>query len=250
VGEVATAFVVLVYLLGVWFYSLLLLAIAVALLAGPALIVVGLVRLIAHRVRRPRPEVESAPRRVSRLERERAVQRLRAHWQAERLTVDELEDRVGIALRARWGHELEHVLADLPAPAPARFAGWLRAAAAYNAGWGFVTVLAPGLVAAIAGARGNLVAWQCIGMLVLVYAPAYWWAARFPERHAHLVAIGLAGKTLGILGFLWAFTIGALPLRFGLVTLTNDLLWLPAFAGYLRAAARERGGWHVLLSGA
>ena len=111
-------------------------------------------------------------------------------------------------------------------------------------------MLAPALVAAVAGTRGNLVAWQCIGMLVLVYAPAYWWAARFPDRHAHLVAIGLAGKTLGILGFLWALAIGALPLRFGLVTFANDIVWLPAFVGYLQSAARERGGWGVLLSGA
>ena len=220
-GTVLTVLVVLVYIVASFIYVMILLSVLAAFVASPVLIVVGVVRLIAGRVRRPAPQpaIAAAPVRVSRLERERAVARLGSHWEAERLTADELEDRVGIALGARWGHELELVLSDLPAPPAERYAGWLRAAAAYNAGWGAVTVLAPGLVAGFAGMRGNL------------------------------VAIGLAGKTLGILGFLWALAAGALPLRFGLVTLTNDALWLPAFAGYLRAAARERGGWPVLLSG-
>ena len=59
----------------------------------------------------------------------------------------------------------------------------------------------------------------------------------------------MLGKLLGPLGFLCAAASGALPLAFGLVILTNDVIWWPAFALYLRAAARLRGGWSALLAG-
>jgi hypothetical protein len=51
------------------------------------------------------------------------------------------------------------------------------------------------------------------------------------------------------IGFLWAAVTGQLPWRFGLVILTNDLLWWPAFTGYLQAAARAHGGWKAFLRG-
>ena len=102
---------------------------------------------------------------------------------------------------------------------------WLVAAALYNAVWGIAVV-----------AVGNSVAWKCVGMLVLCYAPGYWWASRRPLPE--IVAIGLLGKILGPLGFLWAVATGRLPLVFGLTILTNDVLWWPTFVGYLRAA-----GW-------
>jgi hypothetical protein len=86
-------------------------------------------------------------------------------------------------------------------------------------------------------------------MMVLVYAPAYWWAARDPERHAHLVAIGLLGKVLGPVGFAWAVATGRLPQAFALVILTNDVLWWPAFASFVRTAARAHGGWRPFLLG-
>jgi hypothetical protein len=86
-------------------------------------------------------------------------------------------------------------------------------------------------------------------MFVLVYAPAYWWAARYPARHPHLILIGLLGKIMGPLGFLWSVATGQLPLAFGWTILTNDLLWWPAFFMYLKKAARVSGGWKVLLTG-
>lgn len=73
--------------------------------------------------------------------------------------------------------------------------------------------------------------------------------ARYPERHAQLVLIGLLGKLRGPLGFAWAVLMGQLPLAFGWTILSNDLIWWPAFTLYLRAAARQRGGWAALLRG-
>jgi hypothetical protein len=74
--------------------------------------------------------------RVSDADRDRAVAELSEHFQAGRLTVDELEDRTGRALQARTGGELAELFADLPgrpatatgpAPAPAH-AGSIRPA--------------------------------------------------------------------------------------------------------------------------
>ena len=91
--------------------------------------------------------------------------------------------------------------------------------------------------------------WQVVGMFVLVYAPAYWWAGRRPARHRHLVLIGLLGKLFGPIGFVSAVTNGDLPAAFGWTIITNDLIWWPAFALYLRDAARLCGGWRALMTG-
>ena len=128
---------------------------------------------------------------------------------------------------------------------------WFYAAAVYNLVWGAVAALFPNaLFDLIGAARPNYEAlWQVVGMFVLVYAPAYWWVGRFPSRHRHLIVIGLLGKLLGPIGFVWSAATGALPVLFGLTILTNDLMWWPAFGLYLRDAAKLSGGWLPLLRG-
>jgi small multidrug resistance pump len=128
---------------------------------------------------------------------------------------------------------------------------WLKAAAAYNLAWGAVNVLWPKRALRVLGVPADEppVAWQTVGMMVAAYAPAYWWASRDPLPRAHLVAVGLTGKILGPLGFVWAVRTGRLPLRFGLTILSNDLVWWPAFAAILRDAAEEAGGWNAFLAG-
>jgi len=86
-------------------------------------------------------------------------------------------------------------------------------------------------------------------MFVLVYAPAYWWAGRQPARHRHLVLIGLLGKLSAPIGFVWAVANDDLPAAFGWTIITNDLIWWPAFALYLRDAERLCGGWRALMTG-
>jgi hypothetical protein len=133
----------------------------------------------------------------------------------------------------------------------ARYRPWFYAAALYNFVWGSLNVIFPELFFLLVGmpAPNYPPLWQVVGMFVLVYAPAYWWAARFPARHRHLIVIGLLGKLLGPLGFAWSVAGGALPITFGWTILTNDLIWWPAFALYLRDAARLSGGWGALLAG-
>ena len=133
----------------------------------------------------------------------------------------------------------------------ARYRPWFYAAALYNLVWGIVAILFPARFFALIDMPGpNYPAlWQVVGMFVMVYAPAYWWVGRFPTRHRHLILIGLAGKVFGPIGFAWSAATGQLPLAFGLTILTNDLIWWPAFALFLRDAARVSGGWARLLSG-
>ena len=133
-----------------------------------------------------------------------------------------------------------------------RYRAWLTAAAVYNLLWGSAAVLWPGWPFALAGVPmpDDLVFWQVVGMFVLLFAPGYWWAARDPARHGHFVLIGLTGRMLGPLGFVWAYATGQLPLAFGLVILSNDLLWLPVCALFVRDAARAAGGWRYFLAGA
>jgi small multidrug resistance pump len=133
----------------------------------------------------------------------------------------------------------------------ARYRPWFYAAAIYNLVWGSVNILFPSLLLDLLGIE-NLnytPIWQVVGMFVLVYAPAYWWAGRHPARHRHLVVIGLLGKLLGPLGFVWAVANDDIPTAFGWTILTNDLIWWPAFGLYLRDVVRLCGGWRALVIG-
>ena len=74
-------------------------------------------------------EYPSGSLRVSDADRDRAIAELSEHFQAGRLTTEELEDRTGRALQARTAGELAELFTDLPrrqaavtgtAPTPAR----------------------------------------------------------------------------------------------------------------------------------
>ena len=52
--------------------------------------------------------------RVSDADRDRALAELSEHFQAGRITADELEERSGLALRAKTGNDLRALLTDLP----------------------------------------------------------------------------------------------------------------------------------------
>src|ERR671919_3213859 len=65
--------------------------------------------------------------RVSQAERDDVAAALARHFADGRLTVEEYEERVGVALAARTGRDLEPLLADLPAADPPPT--WARPAA-------------------------------------------------------------------------------------------------------------------------
>ncbi|KAA3647192.1 MAG: alkyl hydroperoxide reductase [Chloroflexi bacterium] len=132
-----------------------------------------------------------------------------------------------------------------------RYRPWFYAAAIYNLMWGSINILFPNLFFELVGMPVPTypALWQVVGMFVLVYAPAYWWVARRPGSHRHLIVIGLLGKLLGPIGFVWSANQGALPIAFGWTIITNDLIWWPAFVLYLRDAARLSGGYLALFFG-
>ena len=125
--------------------------------------------------------------------------------------------------------------------APRWMGRWLLAAGLYNLAWGAFSVLAPTAIFHVAGVDPPIYPelWQCIGMIVGVYGIGYLIAARDPYRHWPIVLVGLLGKVLGPLGFVWAVVQGAFPPTFGVMILTNDLVWWPAFAVILYASFRH-----------
>jgi hypothetical protein len=103
----------------------------------------------------------------------------------------------------------------------------LRLAAVYNLLWGTFAVLFPTKSFEMFGMQLPLYPqlWQCIGMIVGVYAIGYWLAAQNPFVHWPIVLVGFLGKVFGPLGFAMALINDELPLIFGLHIIFNDLIW-------------------------
>jgi hypothetical protein len=116
----------------------------------------------------------------------------------------------------------------------------LIAAGIYNLAWGTLVVLMPSQPFGWLGMTppNYPAVWQCLGMVVGVYGIGYWIAARDPARHWPIVLVGWLGKVLGPIGFLRAAAAGELPWAFGLVNVTNDLIWLVPFTAILYYAWR------------
>jgi Flp pilus assembly protein TadB len=96
--------------------------------------------------------------RVSDADRDRAVAELSEHFQAGRLTQDELEDRTGQALRARTGQDLAALFTDLPRPKPPAagqaISGQRRPVEPYRAPFPRVAVVACVIAVAIVVSSG------------------------------------------------------------------------------------------------
>jgi Flp pilus assembly protein TadB len=140
--------------------------------------------------------------RVSDADRDRALAELSEHFQAGRLTADELEGRTGRALSARTGHDLAVLLADLPATqavansVPARRSGrhlgpvaWICVAACVAA------------VATVVGAVGSghhvhivLVPWWLILVALFVLRRRHRHRDRYEMPTAEITAAGTPGR--------------------------------------------------------
>jgi len=113
----------------------------------------------------------------------------------------------------------------------------LKAAAVYNVGWGLSAFLFPNATLSILGVDplpNYPELWQCIGMIVGVYGIGYWCAAEDPVRHWPFVLVGLLGKILGPIGFLWSVMNGSFPWMMGFLIVVNDLIWWIPFVLMLR----------------
>lgn len=118
---------------------------------------------------------------------------------------------------------------------------WLVAAGLYNLVWGTAVVAAPGFAFDVLGIEPPRYPsiWQCVGMIVGVYGVGYLIASSDPARHWSIVLVGLLGKILGPIGFVWAAARGELPWTLGWTIVTNDLLWWVPFAAILWHAMSE-----------
>jgi len=118
---------------------------------------------------------------------------------------------------------------------------WFYAAALYNVVWGIVVVLFTSTFHQLAGVDASVphAFFQCIGMMVGVFAFGYYLLARNPERYQGFIWIGLAGKTLGPIGTIFAVSSGHLASSFLWVNLTNDIIWLPVFTMFALKYARR-----------
>ncbi|MEM6820524.1 MAG: SelL-related redox protein [Verrucomicrobiota bacterium] len=111
----------------------------------------------------------------------------------------------------------------------------LLAAGIYNVLWGAWVVLFPGHWFSILGIESPRYPelWQCIGMIVGCYGVGYLIASFHPVRFWPITIVGLLGKVLGPIGFIWALIQGSLPPGFGWMILFNDLIWWVPFTGIL-----------------
>ena len=126
----------------------------------------------------------------------------------------------------------------------------LIAAAIYNLAWGAWVVLRPTDIFSLTGIDPPtyLGIWQCVGMIVGVYGIGYAIAASNPMRHWPITLVGLLGKILGPIGFVFTLATvgpddpGYLPWSWGWTIVTNDLIWWIPFAAILYVTFKESVG--------
>ena len=80
--------------------------------------------------------------------------------------------------------------------------------------------------------------WACLGMVVGLYGVGYAYAAWRLDRAFPFIAIGLAGKVLGPIGWVMSVSNGELPARTFQLIVFDDLLWWIPFAMFLLEATQ------------
>jgi hypothetical protein len=120
------------------------------------------------------------------------------------------------------------------------------AAGIYNLAWGIYSALDPQWMFRFAGMTplNYPEIFACLGMVIGLYGVIYLEIARAPEKGWVLGAVGLAGKVLGPIGWLYQVVTGHWPIASGVLCLTNDVIWWAPFALYLYDAwpGRHRNG--------
>lgn len=111
-------------------------------------------------------------------------------------------------------------------------------AGVYNIAWGCYAALDPQWVFRFADMepQNHPQIFMTLGMVIGLYGVLYLDVARRPAEGFLIAAVGLVGKLLGPLGWLYLYVSGQWPLASCIILLTNDLLWWIPFALYLRDA--------------
>src|SRR5262245_60477161 len=82
--------------------------------------------------------------------------------------------------------------------------------------------------------------WSCLGMVIGVYGLGYAYVAWKPRHGEGIIALGLIGKILGPIGWLWTIRQGEIPPRTFPLILANDLIWWFPFMAYLLRNVAQR----------
>lgn len=80
--------------------------------------------------------------------------------------------------------------------------------------------------------------WACLGMVVGLYGVGYGYAAWRLDRAFPFIAIGLAGKIFGPIGWVMSVRSGELPSRTFPLIVFDDLMWWLPFAMFLLEGTR------------
>ncbi len=136
------------------------------------------------------------------------------------------------------GHDNEAVFTSCetsPVPRERLHRRVFAAAGAYNVLWGCYAVVDPQWVFRVAGMtpQNHPQIFMTLGMVLGLYGLLYLDVALRPAEGLTVAAVGLAGKVLGPLGWLWLYLTGQWPLASGLLLVTNDLIWWLPFTLYL-----------------
>ena len=114
------------------------------------------------------------------------------------------------------------------------------AAAAYNIAFGLWAAVFPNAffrVFALASPRYPAI-WACLGMVIGLYGVGYAYGAWRLDRAFPFIAIGLAGKILGPIGWVTALLSHELPFRTFPLIVFDDLLWWLPFGMFLLEGTR------------
>ena len=120
------------------------------------------------------------------------------------------------------------------------------AAAAYNIVFGLWASLAPRAFFALFHLQPATypAIWACLGMVVGIYGVGYAYAAWRLDRAFPFIAIGLAGKVLGPIGWVMSVHSGELPFRtFPLIVFDDLMWWLPFAMFLLEGTSRRSSRW-------
>lgn len=115
-------------------------------------------------------------------------------------------------------------------------------AAAYNIIVGSVVMLFPQMFFRLFSLPeiNHAYVMQGLGMFVAVYGIGFYLVFKDPKKNHAFAILGLAGKTLGVLGWTYYTVRGEIPIGAIGANFLNDLLWIPPFIAYLR--------WHSKIS--
>lgn len=109
-------------------------------------------------------------------------------------------------------------------------------AGVYNIVWGAFSALYPQWLFRFSSLEEMVhpAIFQSLAMVVGVYGVLYLEVSRRPVYGFLIIFIGLLGKVLGPLGWLYLYLSNQWPLKSIILILTNDLIWWVPFLFYLR----------------